>query len=66
LIISDLQIQDLIRKQVVQMPSSKVTKFVLEEEESLKRPEYPKPDTQQWLPFKPKILVRKSILMFID
>jgi len=48
------------------MPSSKVTKFVLEEEESLKRPEYPKPDTQQWLPFKPKILVRKSILMFID
>ncbi|XP_052243901.1 cleavage stimulation factor subunit 3-like isoform X2 [Dreissena polymorpha] len=51
---------DLIRKQVVQMPSSRVAKIVMEEEESKKRPEYPKPDLNQWLPFKPKILVPKD------
>lgn len=48
---------DLIRKQVVQMPASKVTKLVMEEDINMKRPEYPKPDTHQWLPFKPKINV---------
>lgn len=56
-----LPVQDLIRKQVVQLPSSKVTKLVMEEEENQKRPEYPKPDTDQWLPFKPKILIRKYL-----
>ncbi|KAL3882786.1 hypothetical protein ACJMK2_029149 [Sinanodonta woodiana] len=46
---------DLVKQQVVQMPSSSVTKVVLEEEENLKkRPEYPRPDVNQMLPFKPK------------
>ncbi|WAR09068.1 CSTF3-like protein [Mya arenaria] len=49
---------DLVRKQVVDMPTSRVAKIVLEAEE--KRPEYPKPDLGQWLPFKPKILVPKD------
>ena len=39
------------------MTSGSVTKVVLEEEESMKRPEYPKPDTSQMLPFKPKIVL---------
>ena len=41
------------------MTSGSVTKVVLEEEESMKRPEYPKPDTSQMLPFKPKIVLGK-------
>lgn len=48
---------DLVRKQVVQMTAGSVTKVVLEEEENMKRPEYPKPDTGQMLPFKPKIVL---------
>lgn len=57
--------QDLIRKQVVELPTSKVTKIVMEEDENMKRPEYPKPDTQQWLPFKPKISVRMYIYYYM-
>ena len=57
--------QDLVRKQVVQMTSGSVTKVVLESEANMKRPEYPKPDTSQMFPFKPKILLGKiSKLIF--
>ena len=45
------------------MTAGSVTKVVLEEEENMKRPEYPKPDTTQMLPFKPKILLGKYIIV---
>ena len=53
--------QDLVRKQVVQMTSGSVTKVVLENEANMKRPEYPKPDTSQMFPFKPKILLGETL-----
>lgn len=49
-----------MKQQVVQAPSSSVTKAVMIEEEREKKPEYPKPDVSQMLPFKPKAVVSKS------
>lgn len=48
---------DLAKQQVVQLPSNSVTKVVMEEEEGKKAPEYPKPDVEQMLPFKPRIVI---------
>ena len=41
------------------MTAGSVTKVVLENEVNMKRPEYPKPDTSQMFPFKPKIILGK-------
>ncbi|XP_052088640.1 cleavage stimulation factor subunit 3-like [Mytilus californianus] len=48
---------DLVKQQVVQAPSSSVTKAVMIEEDNKRQPEYPKPDIEQMLPFKPKAVV---------
>ena len=55
-------LQDLVKQQVVQAPSSSVTKAVMIEEDSKKQPEYPKPDVEQMLPFKPKAIVGKNYI----
>lgn len=54
-----LIIKDLARQQVVTLPSNSVTKVVLEEEESKNKPQYPKPDVEQMIAFKPRQIVCK-------
>jgi hypothetical protein len=54
-----IYLQDLARQQVVTLPSASVTKVVLEDEESKNKPQYPKPDVEQMIPFKPRQIVRK-------
>ena len=54
--------QDLSRNSSVQVPvfeTAKVTTGEGEEEGKEKRPEYPKPDLTQMLPFKPRQVIRK-------
>ncbi|KAJ8314575.1 hypothetical protein KUTeg_006725 [Tegillarca granosa] len=46
--------KDLAKQRVVQLPGSEVSKVVYDEEEGKKAPEYPKPDVEQMLPFKPR------------
>ncbi|XP_013416686.1 cleavage stimulation factor subunit 3 isoform X2 [Lingula anatina] len=53
--------QSLVKQSVLHVPlqlgNEPQTLLATEEEEAVKRPEYPKPDTSQMIPFKPKAIV---------